>query len=326
MRLRYLIPAFLLVAAVLAGVAVWTWAQNALVAPGPLTAEKILYVAPGTVKKVGAELQGDGVIADARIFRFGARLHREEGGIKAGEYAFPAKANTLDVIRILQADKVYQHHLTVAEGLTSAEITDVINDAPALTGKIETVPPEGSLLPETYNYTYDEKRETIVARMQKAMEETLQKLWAERTPGLMLQTPQEAVTLASIVEKETGIATERPRIAGVFMNRLKKGMPLQSDPTVIYALTEGKQRLDRPLLRTDLDVDSPYNTYVHAGLPPGPIANPGREALKAVLSPEANDFLYFVADGSGGHAFGKSLEEHMRNVAKWRAVEKKARH
>lgn len=324
MRLRYFLPA-LAIACLLAGAAVFMWAQQALHAKGPLTAEKIVYIAPGGVKTVAAELQNDGIVADARIFRLGARLMRDNGALKAGEYAFPAGTTPLDVVRILQEGKVYQHHLTIAEGLTSAEVVDILNRADALKGEISSPPPEGSLLPETYNYTYGETRANMIARMQKAMTQTLSALWEKRAPALQIQTPAQAVTLASIVEKETGIAAERPRIAGVFMNRLKAGMPLQSDPTVIYAITLGKYKLDRPLLRTDLDVDSPYNTYIHTGLPPAPIANPGREALKAVMNPENNDYLYFVANGTGGHAFGASLEEHMRNVANWRKIEKSKR-
>jgi len=193
---------------------------------------------------------------------------------------------------------------------------------PLLVGEIDEVPPEGSLLPETYLFSRDDSRQAVLARMREAMQQTLAELWPKRREGLPLATPEEAVTLASIVEKETGVAAERPLVAGVFINRLKKKIPLQSDPTVIYGITLGKTELDRPLSRKDLKTATPYNTYTIQGLPPGPIANPGRDALQAVMAPTETDYIYFVADGSGGHAFAKTLEEHNRNVAKWRKFQK----
>lgn len=295
---------------------------------GPLVEGRSVYIAPGTpTAKIGAQLHGDGVIRHSLTFRIGARLRQWEHRmpLKAGEYMIPPGASTEDVIAILQSGKTYQRQVTIPEGLMSIEIVDILNKAEGLTGSLDVVPAEGSLLPETYNYTYGETRQSIVDRMQKSMRDTLAALWEKRAEGLPVTTPEQAVTLASVVEKETGLPAERPRVAGVFVNRLRKGMPLQSDPTVIYAVTDGKLRLERPLSRKDLAKVSPYNTYVSAGLPPGPIANPGRASLSAVLAPESNDYYYFVADGTGGHAFTKTLAEHGKHVQKLREIERKAK-
>jgi UPF0755 protein len=209
--------------------------------------------------------------------------------------------------------------LTIPEGLTSTQIRDILAKAEGLSGSPLTAP-EGSLLPETYDYAWGDTRAGLIRRMAAAQRTTLEALWRERQTGLPLTGPREAVILASIVEKETGAASERARVAAVFHNRLRRGMRLQSDPTIIYALTGGKTRLGRNLNRADLAIDHPYNTYRIKGLPPGPIANPGRAALIAVLNPVKSTELYFVADGSGGHAFAKTLKEHNRNVAKWRRL------
>lgn len=296
--------------------------------PGPLTEARAVYIAPGTpTGRIGAQLQADGVIRHAPVFRAGARLRQWEHrmSLKAGEYMIPPGTSTEDVIAILQSGKTYQRKVTIPEGLMSVEIVEILNKAEGLTGGVDVIPAEGSLLPETYNYTYGETRQSVVDRMQKSMKDALTALWEKRAEGLPVTTPEQAVTLASVVEKETGLPSERPRVAGVFVNRLRKGMPLQSDPTVIYAVTDGKLRLDRPLSRKDLAKASPYNTYVSSGLPPGPIANPGRASLAAVLAPEDNDYYYFVADGTGGHAFSKTLPEHGRHVQKLRELERKAK-
>ena len=210
--------------------------------------------------------------------------------------------------------------LTVAEGLTVAEVFRLLAETEGLTGELPEPPPEGSLLPETYFYALGDDREEIVRRMRRGMRELLDELWSSRPEDLVLEDRGDLVTLASIVDKETGLADERSTVAAVFLNRLRLGMRLQSDPTVIYGLTEGNGPLDRPLTRRDWRHDSPYNTYQIDGLPPGPIGNPGRAALEAVLQPDDVDYLYFVADGTGGHAFGRTLEEHNRNVAKWRQI------
>ena len=321
MRLRH-IALFLLLILLAGGGVFYAALSSAYDAPGPLAAEKILYLPPGSGgKATAAKLENEGVVDSAFYFHLLARLHRIGGELKAGEYQFKAHMSIAEVIALLQSGKTYQHKLTIAEGLTSAEIAALVNAAETMTGTVD-VPPEGSLLPETYSYSYGDARPALIARMKKSMSDTLQALWPARADNPFIKTPQDAVTLASIVEKETGVATERPRVAGVFLNRLKTGMPLQSDPTVIYAVTMGKEKLNRGITRSDLNTDSPYNTYVKTGLPPGPIANPGKASINAVLHPEANNYLYFVADGSGGHAFAATLDEHTRNVARWRELEK----
>ncbi|MDJ0936916.1 MAG: endolytic transglycosylase MltG [Kiloniellales bacterium] len=289
--------------------------------PGPLQADTTVIVERGaSLTAIAENLQSGGVIDDAFLFRLSARLYRVSRSLKAGEYAFPARVSMGGVIDILVSGETVIRQFTVPEGLTSAEVMTLIAGVEGLVGELDGVPTEGSLLPETYNYAWADARPDIVGRMEKAMADTLAELWPTRAEGLPIDTPAEAVILASIVEKETGVAEERPLVAGVFINRLKRGMRLQSDPTVVYALTGGTGPLDRALRSRDLRVDNPYNTYGNAGLPPGPIANPGRAALEAVLNPAETDYLYFVADGTGGHAFAKTLAEHNRNVAKWRRI------
>ncbi len=289
--------------------------------PGPLQADTTVIVERGaSLTAIAENLQSGGVIDDAFLFRLSARLYRVSRSLKAGEYAFPARVSMDGVIDILVSGETVIRQFTVPEGLTSAEVMTLIAGVEGLVGELDGVPTEGSLLPETYNYAWADARPDIVGRMEKAMADTLAELWPTRAEGLPIDTPAEAVILASIVEKETGVAEERALVAGVFINRLKRGMRLQSDPTVVYALTGGTGPLDRALRSRDLRVDNPYNTYGNAGLPPGPIANPGRAALEAVLNPAETDYLYFVADGTGGHAFAKTLAEHNRNVAKWRRI------
>jgi len=286
---------------------------------GPLPTQKRMVIEYGTgVPAIGRELEEAGVVSDARLFRLAVRLEGKGDELKAGEYDFPAEISLAQTVAALVRGPNVSRRITVPEGLTSAQVVLLIEAADGLRGHVSEIPPEGTLLPETYSYTWNDDRQAIVRRMRQAMDQTLAELWEQRAPDLPFKTPEEAVTMASIVEKETGVARERPLVASVFMNRLRRGMRLQSDPTVIYALTAGKGPLDRPLTRADWQVDSPYNTYVVAGLPAGPIANPGRESLQAVLNPVDSDYLYFVADGSGGHAFARSLDEHNRNVARWR--------
>jgi len=316
--------AFVALMAACAAAAGWLYLQALLPSPGPLTKETLVFIEAGSSgKKIAATLKQAGAIDDENIFRAGAFLMKGDGPLRAGEYMLEAQASTEDVIKMLQTGKIYQRQLTIPEGLTSVEIVALVNAAEAMEGTVTATPPDGALLPETYNYTYHEKREDLIARMKKAMQDTLAEVWKKRAEDSPLKTPEEAVVLASVVEKETGIAAERAKVAGVFYNRLKIGMPLQSDPTVIYAITEGKEKLDRPLMRADLNYASPYNTYYTKGLPPAPIANPGRASLEAVIKPDAHDYIYFVADGTGGHAFGKTLAEHDRNVGKWREFQRK---
>lgn len=297
----------------------FAWALNAFNRPGPLTAETTVIIEPGAgLATVTKRLTDAGVISDPLLFRLGVRILGDARGLRAGEYAFGPGASMRSVVASLAAGRTIDRRLTIPEGLTSAAIVELIAAAPALSGTLYTVPEEGTLLPETYHYTYGDSRAELVARMQEAMARTLVELWPQRQAGLPLISAQQAVILASIVEKETGIFAERPRVAAVFINRLKRGMPLQADPTIAYGLALEGAAPGRPLTRADLARRSPYNTYLRRGLPPGPIANPGRASLEAVLNPADTDELYFVADGSGGHAFARTLEEHNRNVAKSR--------
>lgn len=289
--------------------------------PGPLAGPAIVDIPRGGgVSTIARRLEAEGVIRDARLFRLLVSVSGQEGTLQAGEFEFPAQVSARDAADILVDGRPIQYAITIPEGLTSVEIVALLNADERLVGEIETVPPQGSILPETYNFTREADRAAILRRMQSAMENALAEIWQRRDPETRLTSPREAVILASIIEKETGIASERPLVGSVFANRLERGMPLQSDPTVIFALTEGQSELGRPLLRKDLGVDSPYNTYRVAGLPPGPIANPGRASLEAAVNPETSDYIYFVADGTGGHAFAMTLEEHNRNVAAWRRI------
>ncbi|MCH8835131.1 MAG: endolytic transglycosylase MltG, partial [Proteobacteria bacterium] len=229
------------------------------------------------------------------------------------------------VVALLQSGKTVVRRLTVAEGLTTTQVLAQLNRTEGLAGDLPSPPGEGTLLPETYHFSYGERRDAMVARMRAAMDETLARLWDSRAPGLPLKSPREALILASIVEKETALPEERSRIAAVFLNRLGKGMRLQSDPTVAYALTGGRGPLGRPLSRADLKTPSPFNTYLIDGLPPGPVSNPGRAAMAAVLDPVATEDFYFVADGTGGHVFARTLGEHNRNVVRWRKFQKNQR-
>jgi peptidoglycan lytic transglycosylase G len=313
----------LVVSVLLAGGAVlWGYAQYQR--PGPAEAPVTVVLQPGSgLPAIARHLADAGVLARADVFVLAARLSTGGGrDLKAGEYLFPAHASMAQVLVKLRAGETVVRRLTVPEGLTSREVMDLLEAAEGLTGEADETPPEGMLLPETYHYSYADRRADLVLRMRTAMRTTLEALWAARQPDLPLETPEQALVLASIVEKETAVAAERARIAGVFLNRLRRGMRLQSDPTVLYALTQGRGSLQRPLSRADLAVDSPYNTYLHEGLPPGPIANPGRAALAATLQPLKTDELYFVADGSGGHAFASSLAEHQRNVVRWHRLQR----
>jgi UPF0755 protein len=290
-------------------------------APGPLTEEKVVMIPRGAGLNLIAErLEEAGVIESRWIFIGGVVLEGRERSLKAGEYAFAPGVSAKGVMDLLRRGQTISYALTVPEGRTSAEIVAMLQAEDKLTGDIEEVPPEGSLLPETYHFTRGDTRQGVIDRMRKAMDEAVAEAWAGRAEDLPISTVEEAVILASIIEKETGVADERPLVASVMVNRLRRGMPLQSDPTVIYALTKGAAPLGRELLRSDWAVESEYNTYRVPGLPPGPIANPGRASLEAAVNPAKTDYLYFVADGSGGHAFAESLEQHNRNVAAWRRL------
>ena len=299
---------------------------NAFERPGPLAEETVVLVPRGAgLSGIAGHLERAGVIEDARIFEIVVRFEGTARGLKAGEYSFPAAVSMRGAMELLESGRTVAHRITLPEGMTSHELVALLNEAEGLTGEIAAVPPEGALLPETYHYSREDPRADILDRMMAARDDVLEELWSQRVENLPLATPEEAVVLASIVEKETGLADERPLIAGVFINRLRKGMPLQSDPTVVYGITKGTGPLGRLLTRRDLRTPSPYDTYTIKGLPPGPIANPGRAALAAVLNPAETEYFYFVADGSGGHAFARTLQEHNRNVAKWRKIQRQQR-
>jgi UPF0755 protein len=314
---RVLLPAVLLLATLAAGVVLWGWSQFGT--QGPLKAPATVILDPGLgLQGIARRLEEGGVIGSATVFAAGVRLAGAHHRLRAGEYAFEPGVSPRAVMDELVAGVVVVHRLTLPEGLSSAEIVALVGAAPALTGEIAGPVPEGSLLPDTYHYVYGDDRAQLIVRMQVAMQAALDELWPARADGLPFASPEDAVTLASIVEKETGLAGERALVAGVFVNRLRVDMPLQSDPTVVYALSRGGVVLDRPLRRFDLEVDDPYNTYRHRGLPPGPIANPGRAALEATLHPAETGAYYFVADGTGGHAFAATLDEHNANVRRYR--------
>ncbi len=297
-----------------------TWiARAAYDRPGPLENSRAVLVPRGSLEQVGDALAAAGVIDSGVMFRLAAIATGMQGKLHAGELAFLEHASLREVLQVLRTSKPVQHKLTIPEGLTAVQIVRLLNKSEVLTGEVAT-PPEGAMLPQTYAFEFGAPRASIVERASAAMQRTLDQAWASRAPGLPLSSPAEMLTVASMVERETARPEERPHIAAVFLNRLKKGMRLQSDPTVIYAASKGTGTLDRPLSKADLDVASPFNTYRVNGLPPGPIASPGLASLEAVARPEDTQDLYFVADGTGGHAFAATLEEHLKNVAKWRAL------
>ncbi|MGK9167026.1 endolytic transglycosylase MltG [Inquilinus limosus] len=312
---RALVFLVVLAAVVAGGVA---WFLHAYRSPGPLTAPVTLVVERGSgLTAIAAQLEAAGVIENRWVFLAGIALEGGDRSLKAGEYAFAPGTSPVGAADLLARGSNVSHKITIPEGLTSAEIVALVQAEPLLSGEVGETPTEGALLPETYQFIRGDTRAAVIERMRKAMRQEEEALWAKRANGLPFKTVQDAVTLASIVEKETGVPAERPVVASVFLNRLEAGMPLQSDPTVIYALTEGRKPLGRALTRADWKLDSPYNTYLVPGLPPGPIANPGRDSLAAVLNPAVTSYYYFVADGSGGHVFARTLEEHNRNVADW---------
>ncbi len=288
---------------------------------GPLAAEKIFIVEQGlSAADIGEALARNGIIENGRLFALMAQVTGQRTRLKAGEYAFPAAASMRDVMALIASGKAVTYKISIPEGFTSEMVAERVNSNDVLAGPPVAAPPEGSVLPDTYVFRRGMTRQKLIADMQAAQQDLLAELWAKRKPVPVIANPEQAVTLASIVEKETAEPDERPLIAAVFINRLQKGMRLQSDPTIIYGLVGGKGRLDRPITKADIAQQTPYNTYRINGLPPGPIANPGRAALEAVLNPQDTPHLYFVADGSGGHAFAATLEEHNRNVRAWRQL------
>jgi UPF0755 protein len=315
--MRWLIAALALLVAI-AGGGAW-YARHAYRAPGPLAAIHIVVVPRGTTDAIAALLQREGVIDSAFAFRAAAALTARQGPLRAAELEFPAHASLAAVLGVLRHGKPVEHRITIAEGLTAAAIATELAANQVLSGPVP-VPPEGAVLPQTYDATLGTARAAVLARAEAAMKVAVAKVWAGRAPDLPLASPAQLVTLASIVERETAKPAERTHIAGVYINRLRQGMKLQADPTVAYAASGGQSIDGAGITRADLAMDSPYNTYRVTGLPPGPICSPGLASLEAAAHPLATDDLYFVADGTGGHAFAATLAEHERNVAKWRAL------
>jgi len=301
------------------------WENTKFAAAGPpaqRAAETDVIIKPGVgLKGIAQELHDAGVIENPLLFEVGVRLRRMTPSLKAGEYAIPSKASMLDIMDILISGRTIQHKITVAEGLTSDMVMKLVVADPVLVGAAGETPPEGTLLPQTYLFTRDTTRAEIISRMQKAQRELIAKLWAKRAPDLPFKSPEEAVTLASIVEKETSIPEERRHIAAVFVSRLRLGMKLQSDPTIIYSISRGYP-LGRGIRQSELVKATPYNTYVVAGLPPTPICNPGADSLGAVFNPGTSKDLYFVASGNGGHVFSATIGDQLKNVAALRARER----
>jgi peptidoglycan lytic transglycosylase G len=302
----------------------YIYGKQKIEAPGPLQEDKVVNIPTRAgVTDIADILQREGVIDSNRWAFIGSVFAlRARSDLKPGEYQFQKNASLRDVISTIVDGKVVQHSVTIPEGLTSEQIVARLSDNDIFSGSVREIPREGTLLPETYKFPRGTPREQVIARMQQAQKRVLAEIWERRTSDLPIRTPEQLVTLASIVEKETGKADERSRVASVFVNRLRQKIKLQSDPTIIYGLVGGKGTLGRPIRRSEIQQPSPYNTYVVDGLPPGPIANPGRASLEAAANPARTRDLFFVADGTGGHAFSDSYDQHQKNVAKLRAMEK----
>jgi len=312
----------LLIVLSIAAAAVLFIGRQRFEAPGPLAEDKLVNIPRGLgIRDIADLLQREGVIDQPYVFMGGVIALKARGELKYGEYQFTKNSSVADVVDTITEGKVIQHAVTVPEGLTSEQIVARLLENDGLAGQIKEIPREGTLLPETYRFTRGMTREQIIQRMQQAHRRVLQEVWERRMQDLPVKTPEQLVTLASIVEKETGRPDERTRVAAVFVNRLKSRMRLQSDPTIIYGLTGGKGSLGRPILKSEIEQPTPYNTYVVDGLPPGPIANPGRASLEAAANPARTKELYFVADGTGGHVFSENYTEHQKNVARLRGIE-----
>lgn len=307
---------------IIALVAAW----SVFYAPGPAAREgetTVVTLPSGAgVSAIAATLKSAGVIRSTDMFKAAATLTGADRKLRAGEYEVPSKASLRSVLVLLVEGRVVRHYVTLPEGWSSAQAVEILNKQAILSGTIDAIPAEASLWPDTYEISRGETRASVIARMRRARDENLARLWAARSPATVVRTPEEAMILASIVEKETGVAAERPRVAAVFTNRLRSGMRLESDPTIEYGITRGVP-LRRGLRRSELDRPNPWNTYQIDGLPPTPISNPGRDAVAAVLNPPSTSDLFFVADGSGGHAFARTYDEHLANVARWREVERR---
>lgn len=310
----------LTVAVMLAAVwAVWTYQG-----PGPAArsgeATTVLLRKGSSLPEIASRLEDAGVVRSSSVFITAAQATGAARELKAGEYRFASRTSMAKVLDDIREGRVVVHAITIPEGWTSQMAADALAAEPGLTGDAPA-PPEGAILPDTYQYEQGDDRAAVLKRMMDARDALLASLWAERQQGLPFDTPEQAVILASVVEKETGVADERPRVAAVFVNRLRKGMRLESDPTIIYGISRGKP-LGRGIRLSELTTATPYNTYLIDGLPPTPIANPGRAAIAAVLDPPKTDDLFFVADGTGGHVFAATFDQHKKNVERWRKIER----
>src|SRR5712671_4882148 len=303
---------------------VYVYGKKMLESPGPLVEDKTVNIPPRSkTREIAETLQREGVIdVNPWLFMGAALALKASSELKPGEYAFQKSASLRDVIGIIVEGKVVQHAVTIPEGLTSEQIVARLTDNDIFGGGLREMPREGTLLPETYKFPRGTTREQVIQRMQQTQKRVLAEIWERRNPDIPIKSPEQLVTLASIVEKETGKADERSRVAAVFSNRLRQKIKLQSDPTIIYGLVGGKGTLGRPIKRSEIQQPSPYNTYVIDGLPPGPIANPGRASLEAAANPARTRDLFFVADGTGGHTFTETYHQHQKNVAKLRSMEK----
>ncbi|WP_026187389.1 endolytic transglycosylase MltG [Ensifer sp. BR816] len=320
--LNFLMTVVVFVALAAAG-AVY-YAMHEYEKPGPLQANQNFIVRSGAgMIEIADSLERNNIITDGRVFRFVSEAYLDNETMKAGEYEIKAHASMQEIMELLKSGKSILYAVSLPEGLTVKQMFRKLADDPVLVGDLPAeFPSEGSLKPDTYKFTRGTKRAEIVQQMVAAQKALVEQIWEKRDPELPVASVDEFVTLASIVEKETGRADERPRVASVFINRLEKGMRLQSDPTIIYGIFGGEGKpADRAILKSDLEKDTPYNTYLIKGLPPTPIANPGRAALEAVANPSRTPELYFVADGTGGHVFAATLDEHNANVRRWRKLE-----
>ncbi|MDJ0992619.1 MAG: endolytic transglycosylase MltG [Dinoroseobacter sp.] len=367
----------ILIVSFLAVIALVAWGQREFTSSGPLEEPTFFEVPRGaSLTRIASNLEEQGIISSAAIFRLGAQYSELDEDLKFGNYEIPANVSMEEVLGLLSEgaassyrfvatyvirvadaemrlreripgqDQVIEvatwsaeeaepaayadlvaagtpmaYRVSVAEGVTSWQITDALSKAGFLSGEIGPLPPEGSLAPDTYDVTRGADRAGLLARMRESQERIVAEAWAARQPDLPVSTPEEALVLASIIEKETSVPEERGVVSSVFVNRLREGMRLQTDPTVIYGITRGVGTLGRGIRRSELRAETPWNTYVILGLPPTPIANPGRDAIFAAVNPEATDYIFFVADGTGGHAFAETLAEHNQNVARWREIE-----
>ncbi len=315
--INLIVCALVIVAGVLA------WGRYEFSRSGPLETPLEFVVERGeTLATISNRLESDGAISNARVFRIGTRVLDRETDFRYGEYELIAGASMETVLDVLTSGVGVLHWVTIPEGFTVAQVIDRLMESEILTGEVTEIPPEGTLAPETYAISRGESRQAVLNRMRDAQAIILEEAWNNRASDLPLKSPDEVLILASIVEKETGVGSERAEVAAVFSNRLRKGWRLQSDPTVVYGLTQGRGSLGRGLTRSELDKKTPHNTYTIDGLPPTPIANPGRAAIEATVRPNESRNMFFVADGSGGHVFSETLAQHNRNVAKWRRLER----